>query len=149
MQKYSPLSSWMVGTRIHTSPQAAGRVFSLLKPRMAVCYHFINDPLTLPDQLDSVRATYDGPLSMAQDLMVWNVTRQEIIQRMAVAGESTLAIGERKGRPDTRLLVPKSQWLEEGRLELPDVDRQVFEGLSPEAQRELREQVPPALLPEG
>jgi ribonuclease Z len=88
MQKYSALSAWMVGTQIHTSPQAAGRIFSMLKPRMAVCYHFINDPLTLPDQLDSVRMTYEGPLSMAQDMMVWNVTGNEINQRMTVAGHT-------------------------------------------------------------
>jgi ribonuclease Z len=148
MQKYSALSAWMVGTQIHTSPQAAGRIFSMLKPRMAVCYHFINDPLTLPDQLDSVRMTYDGPLSMAQDMMVWNVTGNEINQRITVAGESTLAIGERKDRPDTSLLIPKSQWLDEGKLELPGVNEQVFDGLAPEAQRELREKVPASLLPE-
>lgn len=148
MQKYSALSSWMVGTQIHTSPQAAGKIFSMLEPRMAVCYHFINDPLTLPDQLDSVRATYEGPLSMAQDMMVWNVSKTDMIQRMTVAGQSTLAIGERKGRPDTSLKVPMSAWLEEGKLELPGVDRQVLDQLSPEAQREIREKVPPQLLPE-
>ena len=148
MEKYAPFSAWMVGTQIHTSPQAAGRIFSMLQPRMAVCYHFINDPMTLGDQIDSVRATYDGPLGMAQDMMVWNVTRDEIRQRMTVAGESTLAIGERKGRPDTDLLVPASQWLEDGVLDLPGVNEKVLEGLSPEARKELREKVPPALLPD-
>jgi ribonuclease Z len=148
MQKYSALSSWVVGTQVHTSPQAAGKIFSTLKPRMAVCYHFINDPLTLPDQQDAVRATYDGPLSMAQDMMVWNVNKENIVQRMTVAGESALAIGTRKGRPDTSLTVPMSDWLEQGKLELPGVNAQVLEQLSPEAQKEIREKVPPALLPE-
>jgi len=105
-------------------------------------------PLDTQAILDSVRKTYDGPLSMAQDMMVWNITRNEIRQRMTVAGESTLAIGERKGRPDTSLRVPMSQWLQEGKLDLPGVNQQVLDQLSPGAQKEIREEVPPLLLPE-
>ncbi len=147
MEKYSAFSSWMVGTQIHTSPQAAGKIFSMLNPRMAVCYHFINNPLTLPDQLDSVRMTYDGPLSMAQDMMVWNVSKEKIIKRMTVAGDSVLGIGKRKTRPDSSLLVPLSKWLDEGKLSLPDADRLILDSLEPAAQKEIRGKVPAAMLP--
>ena len=34
-----------------------------------------------------MRKTYDGPLSMAVDYMVWNVTKDEIRTRMAVINE--------------------------------------------------------------
>jgi len=32
-----------VGTQAHTSAQAFGKIMSLTKPRLAVCYHFQND----------------------------------------------------------------------------------------------------------
>lgn len=147
MDKYAPFSAWVVSTQIHTSPQAAGRIFAMLEPRMAVCYHFINDPMTLTNQLDSVRMTYDGPLGMAQDMMVWNVTRDSVLQRMTVAGESVLAIGERKAPPDPSLLVRQSQWLDEGEVKFDDVDRMILERLPENARRQILENVPPQMLP--
>ena len=147
VNKYAPLPAWVVGTQVHTSPQAAGRIFSMLEPRMAVCYHFINDPMTLVNQLDSVRLTYDGPLSMAQDMMVWNVTRDSVLQRMTVAGESAvLAIGER--RPDPSLLVRQSPWLDEGEVKFHDVDRMILDRLPEDARRRIIENVPPQMLPQ-
>lgn len=148
IDKYAPFSAWMVATQIHTSPQAAGRIFAMLEPRMAVCYHFINDPMTLPNQLDSVRMTYAGPLSMAQDMMVWNVTRDNILQRMTVAGESVLAMGERKARPDPSLLIRQSQWLDEGELKMPDVNKMILEHLPDDARQEIIKNVPPQMLPQ-
>ena len=147
MGKYAPFSAWVVSTQIHTSPQAAGRIFAMLEPRMAVCYHFINDPMTRTDQQDSVRMTYDGPLSMAQDMMVWNLTRDSVLQRMTVAGESVLAMGERKAVPDPSLLVRQSQWLDEGEEKFDDVDRMILDRLPEEARRQIIENVPPQMLP--
>jgi ribonuclease Z len=34
--------------------------------------------------LEGIRKTYDGPLTIATDLMVWNVTKNDIILREAV-----------------------------------------------------------------
>lgn len=147
MDKYSPLSSWVVGTQIHTSPQAAGKIFSKLKPRMAVCYHFINDELTLPDQIDSVRMTYKGPLAMAQDMMVWNVTQETIVNRMTVAGESVLAIGKRKARPDTALRINQSKWLEEGVLKFPEVEKSIIQNLPQKTRDELLKNIPESMQP--
>jgi ribonuclease Z len=73
-----------VGTQIHTAPEAFGKVMSLIKPRMAVAYHFFNDPDTAPAVLEGVRSTYDGPLTLAEDYMVWNVTKDEIRTRTIV-----------------------------------------------------------------
>ena len=33
----------LVGAQVHTPPEAFGKVMSIVKPRMAVAYHFIND----------------------------------------------------------------------------------------------------------
>jgi ribonuclease Z len=48
---------------------------------------------------DRIRTTYDGPLSLAEDFMVWNVTKDDIWVRMAVVEEATWApplVGEAK-----------------------------------------------------
>ena len=59
-----------VGTQIHTAPSAFGKVMSMTKPRMAIAYHFFNDFNTAPGVYEEIRSTYDGPLSMARDMMV-------------------------------------------------------------------------------
>ena len=71
----------------HTSPLQFGTVMTLTKPRLAVGYHFYNDFDTLPEMLDQVRRTYDGPLAMATDYRVFNVTRDDIRVRMAAVDE--------------------------------------------------------------
>jgi hypothetical protein len=77
---FSVSTALEVGTQIHTAPPAFGKVMSLVKPRMAVAYHFFNDPDTAPKILEGVRATYDGSSTLAEDYMVWNVTKDEIQQ---------------------------------------------------------------------
>jgi ribonuclease Z len=79
----TPSEAIFVGTQAHTSAQAFGKIMSLTKPRLAVCYHFKNDHDTSVAVYDEIRKTYDGPLDLAQDFMVWNVTKDEIRTRMA------------------------------------------------------------------
>ena len=64
---------------------------SLVEPCMAVAYHFFNDFDTATSVYERIRSTYDGPLSLAQDFMVWNVTKDNIRVRMAVTEEATWA----------------------------------------------------------
>jgi ribonuclease Z len=79
-----------VSTRVHTEPQAFGKVMSELEPRMAVGYHSVLSPENTAAITDGVRATYDGPLTLARDLMVFNVTKDDIVVRMAVVDEYVL-----------------------------------------------------------
>jgi len=80
-----PGLAWRVCCAFHTSGQAFGKIMSELKPRHAVAYHFFNEEATRYSLYDNIRETYDGPLSMATDLMVWNITKDKITERMAVA----------------------------------------------------------------
>jgi len=82
-------ATW-VSTRIHTEPQAFGKVMSVVKPRLAVGYHSVQSPENNAAIMDGVRKTYDGPLALARDLMVINVTKKTIIVRMAVVDEYVL-----------------------------------------------------------
>jgi len=79
-----------VSTRIHTEPQAFGKVMSAVKPRLAVGYHSVQSPENNAAITDGVRKTYGGPLALARDLMVINVTKKTIKVRMAVVDEYVL-----------------------------------------------------------
>jgi ribonuclease Z len=79
-----------VSTRIHTEPQAFGKVMATLKPRMAVGYHSVQSPENNAAIMDEVLKVYDGPLTVARDLMVINVTKDDIVVRMATVDEYVL-----------------------------------------------------------
>jgi len=82
-------ATW-VSTRIHTEPQAFGKVMSAVKPRLAVAYHSVQSPENNAAIMDDVRKTYDGPLALARDLMVINVTKEAIKVRMATVDDYVL-----------------------------------------------------------
>jgi ribonuclease Z len=88
---FTPESALLVGTQVHTAPEAFGKVMSAVQPRMAVAYHFFKDFDTTPSVYDRIRKTYDGPLSLAEDYMVWNVTKDDIRVRLAVVEHHTWA----------------------------------------------------------
>ncbi|MFC1664533.1 guanitoxin biosynthesis MBL fold metallo-hydrolase GntH [Pseudomonadota bacterium] len=79
-----------VSTRIHTEPQAFGKVMATLKPRMAVAYHSVQSPENNASIMTEVRKIYDGPLTIARDLMVINVTKKDMVVRMATVDEYVL-----------------------------------------------------------
>ena len=45
----------------------------------------LNEEGTRYKLYEQIRSTYDGPLSMATDMMVWNITKEKITERMAVS----------------------------------------------------------------
>ena len=76
-----------VAAYIHTPPSAFGKVMSEVQPRMAIAYHALLLPELLQESTEKIRTTYDGPLTIAGDLMVWNVTKDKITLREAVVSE--------------------------------------------------------------
>ena len=95
----SPGQALGVGTQIHTSPPAFGKVMSEIKPRHAIGYHFFNEEGTRYGIYDGVRQTYSGPLSLATDNMVWNVTKEKIVERMTVSPDQAWAVNGPKAPP--------------------------------------------------
>ena len=88
----APAVALWLSTQGHTSPQAFGKIMSTIKPRHAIGYHFFNEEGTRYPIYDGVRQVYDGPLSMATDRMVWNITKDAIVERMAVITEDAWAV---------------------------------------------------------
>ena len=95
----SPGQALGVGTQVHTSPPAFGKVMSEIRPRHAVGYHFFNEESTRYAIYEGVRSTYDGPLSLAVDNMVWNITKDKITERMAVITEEAWSVPGAKEPP--------------------------------------------------
>jgi ribonuclease Z len=88
----SPQQAIGVGTQIHTSPPAFGKVMSEINPRHAIGYHFFNEEGTRYGIYDGVRQTYSGPLSLAADNMVWNITKDKIVERMTVSPDQAWSV---------------------------------------------------------
>ena len=89
--RFTPEQALTVGTQIHTAPEAFGKVMTEIQPRMAVAYHFFKDFDTTAEVNDRIRTVYDGPLSLAEDFMVWNITKDKITTRMAEVNHHTWA----------------------------------------------------------
>jgi len=67
-------------------PDEAGTVFSRVKPKLAVYYHFVllGTPtipaVTEKEVLDMTRKTYAGPLVIGEDLMAFRLERDQVVQ---------------------------------------------------------------------
>jgi ribonuclease Z len=87
-----PSLAWRASGGFHTSPPAFGKVMSLIKPRHAVAYHFFNEEGTRFEIYEQIRTTYEGALSLAADMMVWNITKDKIVERMAVSTDDAWSV---------------------------------------------------------
>ena len=128
-QKFPVEDALNVGTQVHTAPSMFGKVMSLTEPRMAVAYHFYNDFDIAPIVERDIRKTYDGPLSLATDYMIWNVTKDDIRVRMAVVDEDAwpLPSTTEKLPADPSERVGFTQFLLDGRDVFTDVVQAIYD----------------------
>jgi ribonuclease Z len=131
-QGFSPLEALTVGTQGHTSPEQFGKVMSLVQPRLAVGYHFYNDFDTEPEVRKRARQTYDGPLSLAVDHMVWNVTKDDIRIRMSAIDEEIWPSPPLKEKiaPDFRDAISFSEFTLSGALAFPEIVGPIYEEIN-------------------
>ena len=141
--KFTPESALQVGTQVHTAPEAFGKVMSAVKPRMAVAYHFFKDFDTTGAVYERIRETYDGPLSLAEDYMVWNITKDNIRVRLAEVDHHTwappLAAPAEPPVPDDRNKIAEkvgvetldySEFIQSGHWDVDDVLRPIYQDAS-------------------
>ncbi|MDH3226537.1 MAG: MBL fold metallo-hydrolase [Thermoleophilia bacterium] len=118
-----------VGARGHTSPLACGVVFREVAPRHAIAYHFFNDHMTAPKVLEGLRANYDGGLSLAKDLMVWNVTKDQIIERFLIPNPDTWPVPPEDAVDPSTLpykeRTPLSDWVKAGEFVIEEVEERI------------------------
>jgi ribonuclease Z len=133
-QKFTSGAALGVSTQIHTSPGQFGKVMSSIKPRMAVGYHFFNDFDTAPLVYDEVRAAYKGPLALAVDYMVFNVTEDDVRVRMSSIDEdiwpqpATIA----KINPDPSERINFTEYLLSGMVVYSNVIKEYYDEINEE-----------------
>jgi ribonuclease Z len=112
----------VVLNQAHTSPRGAGKVFSLVKPRMAGLWHTVVTPVGTPMIFEELRKVYAGPVAQTQDLTVFNVTEGAVVARQAqVEPQPRPVAGTPREEPQAR---PPAQpdWWAEALIPLEDVD---------------------------
>ncbi len=84
-----------------------------VKPRLAIAYHFFNEEGTRSEMERRIRETYDGPLTLAEDMLVGNITKDDIRIRKAVS--------RRDHHPRAPLVTTslRSPWANNGRPSRP------------------------------
>ncbi len=122
-QKFPPGDALNVATQVHTSPAMFGKVMSAIKPRMAVGYHVFNDFDTQPQIMSEIRQTYDGPVELAVDYMVFNVSKKDIKVRMAAIDEDIWPLPSvtKKLPADPKDRIGFSDFIMSGRVVYKDV----------------------------
>jgi ribonuclease Z len=123
----SPQSALGVGTVVHTPPQAFGKVMSTIKPKHAIAYHFLIESDTRDQVLEYIRQTYDGPLTLAEDMLVWNITKDHIKVRKAVStDEAWSQVGPNKPqKPDHTVADQLSKETLAGNWDISDVSAEM------------------------
>jgi ribonuclease Z len=74
----------MVVNESHTSPTMAGKVFKRAGARMSVMWHLVVDHDIVGPAYQEMRSQYDGPVTIAQDLTIFNITRNAVVVRQAI-----------------------------------------------------------------
>jgi len=121
-------SAMIVSNDLHTPPKAAGVIFELTQPKMAVMYHTWVTEETIPLTFDDLRIPYLGPATLAQDFTVFNITPDSIVVRQALVDNAPWPIvpaessSAEKGEPP---VLP--DWLLEQKIDLDEAIKEILE----------------------
>jgi ribonuclease Z len=69
---------------VHTSPAAVGDVFRRAGARMSVMWHLAVDHDTVGPVFSEMRSQYDGPVTIAQDLTTFTITKDAVVARQTI-----------------------------------------------------------------
>jgi ribonuclease Z len=105
----------------HTSPTAAGKVFGLVRPRMAGLIHTFLSPQVIPLIFAELRTVYEGPVVQTQDLTVFNVTDDAVVARQAQVVDQLPPIAGEQRVDYTPVAPPPPAWWADARIPVDDV----------------------------
>ena len=103
---------------VHTSPKAAGKVFNLVKPRLAGLWHTLLSPQVVRMLFAELGEVYKGPVVQTQDLTVINVTKEAVVCRQAKVSEQLPPIPGKQRAAFTPTLIPPPAWWAEALIPL-------------------------------
>jgi len=105
----------------HTSPTAAGKVFGMVKPRVAGLYHTLLSPQVIPMVFSELHSVYSGPVVQTQDLTVFNVTKEAVVARQVKQFDQLPPTPGKQRMAFSPLPVPPPDWWAEALIPLDDV----------------------------
>jgi ribonuclease Z len=106
----------------HTSPTAAGKVFGLVRPRMAGLIHTFLSPQVIPLIFSEICAVYAGPVVQTQDLTVFNVTKEAVVVRQGQVADQLPPIAGEQRVTYTPVAPPPPDWWAEACIPLDGVE---------------------------
>ena len=119
----------VVVNEIHTPAKAAGVIFELTQPKMAVMYHTWVTEETIPPLFDELRIPYLGPATMAQDFTVFNISPDSVVVRQALVDDAPWPIVPKESshaeKSDEIPVLP--EWLLEQAIDVDDAITQILE----------------------
>jgi ribonuclease Z len=119
----------------HTSPRAAGKVFQLVKPRLAGLWHTLLSPQVVPMIFSELGVVYDGPVVQTQDLTVINITTEAVVSRQAKVSDQLPPIPGEQRVVYTPIEPTPPDWWAEALIPLDEGDNNITQ---PQADEQLR-----------
>ena len=77
----------------HVTPEQAGHLFKAAQPKLGVLHHLLVNYASRSAIVTAVRETYDGPITINEDLMAFDLTREEIVIHKRLVPRAVGAIG--------------------------------------------------------
>jgi ribonuclease Z len=102
----------------HTIPDQMGKILDRTKPRMGALWHLDVTP-GVDAVFDELGVHYGGPVTVTQDLTVFNVTEQAVTARQATVNDAAPPVhGPSKTDPAVDPAVPPPAWWADALLDL-------------------------------
>ncbi len=122
-------NAMVVVNEIHTPAKAAGVIFELTQPKMAVMYHTWVTDETITPLFDDLRIPYLGPATLAQDLTVFNITPDSIVVRQALVDYAPWPIVPEESahaeKSDDIPVLP--EWLSDAKIDVEEAIKEILE----------------------
>jgi len=94
----------------HTSPKGAGKVFGLVKPRLAGLWHTLLSPQVISMLFAELGEVYNGPVVQTQDFTVINITKEAVISRQAKVADQLPPIAGKQHAVFKPVQIPAPEW---------------------------------------
>jgi ribonuclease Z len=114
---------------VHSPPRAVGAVFGMTQPRLPVIYHLRANQEELVPVLEDLRKSWSGPIVIARDMMVFNVSKTQVTQRMAITPDLPVPVVPRQkgkthasGVKKAETAPEMSEWLRASAIRIDGVD---------------------------
>jgi ribonuclease Z len=102
----------------HTIPEQMGRILERTQPRMGALWHLDLTP-GVDVVFDELAASYQGPVTITQDLTVFNVTEESVVARQATVNDAAPPVhGPSSSNPAPEPMPAPPSWWADALLDI-------------------------------